>query len=191
MSLTLRCRTPYCKNLIRVSSYPKPSEYLFCDSCKKEHSYSVLVLQADLKAPIKQILVDAATMFKSASLIGDFCGVSFVTVYSLLKKYYGMSFQEFKRAYVCKNKNCELYNIENSSYSRNDYVLKKIRARHFCACINALEKNHIMTNAPSGVVSSILRGSPKVVRLSDDIFLTPPKPVRFKDICPVHFSDNL
>jgi hypothetical protein len=190
MRLTLKCRTPYCKNLLYVSSRPKPKDYLFCDACKKEHSYSVLVVQADLKMPIKEALMEAR-VFKNASGIGDFLGVSFVSVYHWIRKYYGMSFQEFRRQYICRSRKCYLLNIENSSYSRNDYVLKKIRARHFCACINALQKNFIMTNAPSSVVSSILRGSPKVVRLSDEIFSITPKPIRFKMVCPVYFRQYL
>lgn len=183
-----KCRTPYCTNTIGLSAKPKIREYIFCNDCKQEHSYAVLVVQADLKVPIKEALLDAR-IFKTASGMGDYLGVSFVTIYNWIRRYFGLSFQEFKRQYICKSTKCYLLNIERSSYSRHDYVLKKIRFNRYCACINALDRDHIMTNAPVSVVSAILRGSPKIVKVSDTLFSLAPQPVKFNNLTPVYFDN--
>jgi hypothetical protein len=188
VTVQVKCRTPYCQNTLVLATRPKYKEYNFCSACKKEHSLAVLQVQADLKMPIKEVLIEAR-LFRTANLMGDYLGVSFVTLYNWVRKYYGMSFQEFRRQYICKSNRCYLLNIERSSYSRNDYVLRKVRAQRYCACVNALEKNYIMTNAPASVISQILRGSPKVVRVSDSVFSLAPQPVRFKHLSPVYFTN--
>jgi hypothetical protein len=187
----VKCKTPYCASIVQVAVKPKYKEYVFCDQCKKEHSLAVLQVQADLKMPIKDALMDAAIFFKSAANIGDYLGISFVSTYAWVKKYWGVSFQEFKRRYICKSAHCYLLNIERSSYSRSDYALKKIRQQRYCACINALEKNYIMTNAPVSVISQIFRGAPKIVQVSDSVFSLAPQPVFFKPIKPVYFEGCL
>jgi hypothetical protein len=111
--------------------------------------------------------------------MADYIGVSFVTMYHWIKRYYGMTFQQFRRSHICKSDKCYLLNIKRSSYSRHDYILKKIRDKRYCACINALERDHIMTNAPVGVISSILVGRPKISKISDNVFAVMPNPVRF------------
>jgi hypothetical protein len=185
----VKCKTPYCKNTIVLAARPKFKDYNFCDECKKEHSLAVLQVQADLKLPIKDALLDAS-LFKNAASMGDYMGISFVSVYSWIRKYFSLSFQEFRRIYICKSSKCYLLDISRSSYSRNDYILKKLRSNRYCACINALEKDHIMTNAPVGVVSQILRGSPRIVRVSDTIFSLAPQPIKFNCFFPVYFSDS-
>lgn len=189
MKYQVKCKTPYCDAIVQVAVKPKYKEYVFCDKCKKEHSLAVLQVQADLKMPIKEALIEAR-IFRTANLMGDFLGVSFVTLYNWVRKYYGMSFQEFRRQYICRSAKCYLLNISRSSYSREDYVLRKIRGQRYCACINALEKNYIMTNAPVGVISQILRGSPRVVQVSDTVFSLAPQPLKIKRIFPIYFSGN-
>jgi hypothetical protein len=184
---SVKCKTPYCSNIVLLGIKPKYKDYVFCDQCKREHSLSVLQVQADLKMPIREALLEAR-IFRTANLIGDFMGVSFVTIYNWVKKYYGMSFQEFRRTYICRSKKCYLLNIERSSYSRSDYALKKIRSQRYCACINALEKNFIMTNAPVSVVSQIFRGAPKIVKVSDSVFSLAPQPVNFLKVFPIYFD---
>ncbi len=190
MKYQVKCKTPYCSALVTCAVKPRYKEYVFCDQCKKEHSLAVLQVQADLKMPIRDALLDAAKVFKSAANLGDFCGVSFVTIYSWVKKYFSQSFQEFRRQYICKSSRCYLLNLERSSYSRLDYALKKIRLQRYCACVNALEKNYIMTNAPVSVISQILRGSPRVVQISDSVFSLAPQPIKFSRVFPIYFSDN-
>jgi hypothetical protein len=140
--------------------------------------------------PIKDLLLDAAYM-KTANGMADYIGVTFVTIYHWIRRYFDCNFAEFKRIYICRKRgeHCYLLNIERSSYSRHDYVLKKIRSRRHCACINALDSDLIMTNAPVQIVAQILRGGPKIAKVSDNVFALVPTPVYFDDPrTPVYFD---
>gem|GEM_PF-3427356 len=149
---------------------------MFCDRCRSRHSYRVLITQVEHQKDIKAIIIDSV-MFKNAGGMADYIGVSFVTLYHWIRKYFGCSFQEFKRQNICKSRECYLLDIRRSSYSRHDYVLKKLRQKRYCACINALEPAHIMTNAPVPVVQAVLRGRPKIEKISDRAFAIVPEPV--------------
>lgn len=178
MKSLINCHTPYCDSRILVSD-SEEDDYIFCPKCREEHSLCVLKTQVDHEKPIKEVILDAR-IFKNANGMADFAGVSFVSMYNWIKKYFNMSFQEFRRQYICKSDKCYLLNIKRSSYSRNDYILKKIRSRsNRCACINSLEPNFIMTNCPPATVSSILRGAPKITKISDNVFALAPKPIHF------------
>lgn len=187
--MVVTCSTPYCKNSVQVFAAVN-RKYVFCDKCREEHSYHALVVQVDHEKPVQDAIMDAK-IFKTASGMADYLGVSFVTLYHWLKKYYNLSFQEFKRIHICKSTKCYLLNIERSSYSRHDYVLKKIRARRYCACINSLEKDHIMTNAPVSVVAEILRGAPRIEQISDRIFALAPTPIYFSGLPTPIYLTNL
>lgn len=135
----------------------------------------VLKAQVELEKTIKEIIIEAS-LFKTANGMADYVGVSFVTMYNWIEKYFNLSFQEFKRLYICKSTRCYMLNIKRSTYSRNDYILKKIKARsNYCACVNALEPHHIMTNCPPKEVSKILRGCPKISKINDNLFSLVPK----------------
>ena len=188
MKKLVDCSTPYCNNKFLIDPLPGNKELLFCKKCREEHSSSVLRVQYDLEAPIKEILLDAKE-FGSAGKMSDYIGVSFVTIYNWIMKYFNMSFQEFKREYICRSNKCKLINISRSSYSRNDYVLKKIKNQRYCACINALEPGYIMTNAPINVVSQVLRGFPTIKKISDGVFSIVPTPFRFTYRTPISFKD--
>jgi len=199
----VECDTPYCNNKILLQDSDDPEyNYIFCPKCKEDHSLKVLRIQADPshRKHIKEIILDSR-MFKSANGMSDYIGISFVTMYNWIQKYFGMTFQEFRRYYICKSNKCYLLNIKRSSYSRNDYILKKIRSSgNYCACVNSLEPDHIMTNCPQNVVSSILRGYPRIRKISDHMYALSPKPIIMhtcmpvhiiKPVCPVHiFCDN-
>ena len=188
----VKCSTPYCKNIIMLKdeNFIK-GQYTFCPKCKKEHSLYVLKKQVEHNQPIKDLILDAK-LFKTANGMADYVGISFVTMYNWIEKYFGMSFQEFRRAYICRSDKCYLLNIERSSYSRNDYILKKIRSRSkHCACINSLDPNYIMTNAPREVVSSILRGYPRINQISDNIFALAPKPFKFREVLTFKFKNGV
>jgi hypothetical protein len=187
----VKCKTPYCSALVTCAVKPRYKEYVFCDQCKKEHSLAVLQVQADLKMPIKEAILDAR-IFRTADGMSAYLGISFVSLYSWVRKYFSQSFQEFRRQYICKSSTrCYLLNVERSSYSRSDYALRKIRSQRYCACVNALEKNYIMTNAPISVVSQIFRGAPKVVQISDSVFSLAPQPIFFRSIKPIYFGGCL
>lgn len=179
MRKKIECSTIGCSNkfLLTYSSTSELYEPRFCEYCRKNNSQKALQIQYELEKDIKDILIEAAKDFRSASMISDYLGVSFVTIYNWITKYFGMGFQEFKRNYICRSQNCHIIDINKSSYSRSDYILKKIQKQRYCACINALEPGLIMTNAPPEVISNILRGSPKIEKISDDFFRIAPNPV--------------
>jgi len=185
------CNTPYCRKLIPIGRLKRPiGNYYFCEKCRERHSSYVLKTQTDHEKTIVDILLDASS-FQRAGGMADYLGVSFVTVYHWINKYFNLTFQEFRREYICKSSlkgNCYLLDIDRSSYSRNDYVLKKIRARRFCACLNALEPNLIMTNAPLIIVKSVLRGSPRIDHISDNKFALVPNPINFRKMLPIYFD---
>jgi len=186
-----QCDTPYCGKLIPSARLKRPIKgYYFCGQCRDEHSYRVLVAQADHDAPIKDILLQAST-FRSAEGMAAYIGVSFVTIYHWIRRYFNLSFQEFRRQHICKNGlrgKCYLLDIRRSSYTRHDYVLKKIRSKRYCACINALEGDLIMTNAPVDVVQSLMRGMPKIEQISDDKYALVPDPIKASRLRPIYFD---
>lgn len=183
MRKLITCTTPYCDNSILLRDDKDPP--MFCPACRSEHSLTALKIQKEHGLPIKQVILDSR-IFKSANGMADYVGITFVTMYNWIKKYFGMHFQEFRRTYICKSDACYLLNISRSSYSRNDYVLKKIRSRaNYCACFNALEPDHIMTNCPPDVVSSILRGYPVIRKISDRFFALAPRPAHFRRVKPI------
>lgn len=187
-----KCDTPYCSRLIPSARLKRATKegYHFCDRCRAEHSYRVLVAQTQHDMPIKELLLEASS-FQSAGSMADYVGVSFVTVYHWILRYYSMSFQEFRRRYICKKSSrgqCYHLDLGRSTYSRNDYVVKKIKAKRYCACLNALERNLIMTNAPLHIMQSVLRGKPRIEKISDDVFALVPDPIKFIHETPVYFD---
>lgn len=182
--IQVSCSTPYCNNQMLINE-GYSGEYSFCPECKEQHSKKVLKLQAEHGKTVQEAILDSR-IFNTANGMADYLGVSFVTMYNWIRQYFGMSFQEFRRKYLCKSSKCYLLNIERSSYSRNDYILKKIRiSGNYCACINSLESNYIMTNCPQSVVSSILRGRPKIAKISNTCFVLIPEPIKIFNIIPV------
>jgi len=186
----ITCNNYNCDNTILVPfALLESRDYFFCPECLAEHSHRALVAQAEHEKSIQEIIIDAA-FFKTASNMAAYIGISFVTMYHWIKKYFDMSFQEFKRTYICKSDKCYLIDIKNSSYSRNDYVLKKIKNRRYCACLNSLEPNHIMTNAPLSLLQSIIRGRPVVERISDGFFSLGVTPVKDFSLTPIYSDIN-
>lgn len=183
------CSTPNCQNKVWVKL--NNTDYAFCDKCREEHSVCVLKIQAEHEKGIKEVILDSR-IFKTANGMSDYVGVSFVTMYNWIEKYFEMTFQEFKRQYICRSTKCYLLNIKRSSYSRNDYILKKIKSRsNYCACVNALEPDHIMTNCPLEVIKSILRGAPKIAKINDHVFALVPNPVNIWPYTPVKLPSEL
>jgi transposase-like protein len=183
----VKCSTPGCTSECYVSHRSSHS-YVFCRECRRQHSYYVLLTQAQHGYGIREVILDAASLFKTVSGMADYIGVSFVTIYNWLNKYFGMSFQEFKRIHICKSPKCYVLDIQGSTYSRYDYILKKIKKKWYCACSNVLDKHQIMTNAPLNVVADILRGSPTVEKIHDSFYLLVPEPVKFW--YPVKFDES-
>lgn len=186
------CDTPYCRRLIPAPRLKRATKegFHFCERCRNEHSFRVLIAQAQHGMPIKELLLEASS-FQTAGSMADYVGVSFVTVYHWILRYFAMSFQEFRRRHICKKSSrgqCYHLDLGRSPYTRNDYVVKKIKSKRFCACLNALEQHLIMTNAPLSVMQSVLRGRPRIERISDDVFALVPDPIRFLTMQPIYFD---
>jgi hypothetical protein len=186
------CNTPYCNNEVK----PTSKLYTFCKECRQEHSNSVLKIQAEHEKAVRDIILDAK-IFQTANGMADYIGISFVTLYRWIEKYFvdkeghGLSFQEFRRKYICKSKKCHLLNIKRSSYSRSDYILKKIWNRNYCACTNSLSPDFIMTNAPMSLMKTIFMDGPPVQKISDDLFALMPEPVHVKEVKPVNIFNQV
>ena len=201
--MDFKCSSPGCKNKIGNSAYASDGLY-FCSKCKSEHSLCALRLQVDHGKSIQEVILDAR-LFKTANGMADYIGVSFVTLYNWIEKYFkdsdgkGLTFQGFRREYICKSKGCHLIDIKRTSYSRSDYILKKIRNKGKCACIKSLASNLIMTNASPSDIRSILRGAPTIKKITDGVFALYPtpvkiktcKPIKLKEISPVHVEKGI
>lgn len=180
MCRLLKCSSPDCNNTFAISPrYAKrDTMYSFCKECRIRHSHKVLLIQAQHGFSIKEIILDAASLFQSVSGIADYLAVSFVTVYNWLTKYFKLTFQEFKRRHICKSPNCYVLNVQSSTYSRYDYILNKLKKQWYCACSSVFDKNRIMTNAPISVVQAILRDGSRVEKINDEAFLVVPNPLK-------------
>ncbi len=186
------CDTPWCDFLVAEPPLDgqgsRRGVHNFCKVCTDQHSSRVLIAQVEHGKDIRSIILDAS-IFKTAGGMGGYMGVSFVTTYNWIRRYFGLSFQEFRRKYICgtaKSSRCYLLDIGRVSYTRNDHVIKKIRSRRYCACVIAMERNLIMTDTPLQVLQGILKGSPKIVKVSDDRFALVPDPLYFLDRFPVY-----
>ena len=181
------CSSPNCNNQVIPPKYDMP---VFCDSCKAEHSMKVLKLQYEHDMSIHKLLLDAK-LFKSVQWMGDYLGVSFVTIYHWIEKYFNMTFQEFKRKYICKCDKCYLLDISISPYSRNDYILNKIRNRRYCACFDSRYPNFVMTKMPLQQVKALFRSEPRIEMIREGVFAIVPDPVKFnRTVNPVRFRDD-
>jgi len=177
MPTFVSCESPGCANVVTEDNDRHP---YFCDQCREDHSYHTLLVQVEHDSPIRDLILEAAAMFGSAARMADYFDVCFVTVYSWLEKYFNMRFQEFRRAYICKSDRCYTLDIRRSSYSRNDYVLKKLKSRRYCACVNALDSNMITTNAPLSEIQDVFRGSPRIEQITDNCYALVTNPVEMK-----------
>ena len=123
--------------------------------------------------------------------MGDYLGVSFVTIYHWIEKYFFMTYQEFKRKYICKCDKCYLLDISISPYSRNDYILNKIRNRRYCACFDSRYPNYVMTKMPLDQVLALFRSKPKVDIIREGVYAIVPDAVKFnRTVNPVRFRDS-
>jgi hypothetical protein len=163
---------------------------VFCDACREEHSMKVLKLQVEHNMSINELLLEAK-LFRSVQWMGDYLGVSFVTIYHWIEKYFQMTYQEFKRKYICKCDKCYLLDISISPYSRNDYILNKIRNRRYCACFDSRYPNYVMTKMPLDQVLALFRSKPKVDIIREGVYAIVPDAVKFnRTVNPVRFRDS-
>lgn len=167
------CKSPGCSNSVkRVASTN------YCNECRKEHSSYVLDLQVEHGKPIKEIILDAR-IFQNAQCMADYIGISFVSLYGWIEKYFGMNFTEFKREYICRSRYCKNINLEGSSL-KLDYAAQRLRSRMYCVCVNSKEPNKIMTNAPSKTISELFETSHTFKESEDGEMIADVQPVKFE-----------
>jgi len=186
----VQCDSPDCNKYFTVSNPYNYGRGKYCTSCRERHSTKVLTIQREHELTIQEVICEGAQYFSSAESIADYIGVSFVTVYNWIEKYFGFSFQEFRRKYICKSTRCYSLNIKRASYSKSDYILKKLRDKRYCSCVSSLDPNYIMTCAPIYVVTEVLKGSPKIEKVSDKVFEVAPNQVKFGFYKVVHFCSG-
>jgi len=182
------CSTPYCENIVKYSS--TSGDLIFCDQCKAEHSSVALRIQVDHGKTIKEVLFDAK-LFKTAQGMADYIGITPVSLYNWIEKYFGISYQEFKRRYICRSNKCYLLDIRRSSYRRSDYILKKLRSIGRCACANMPQSNVIMTNATKEEIKRVFKGSPAVKLNDSGILMLAPLSIHVKTVLPIHVGRDV
>lgn len=156
----LKCRTPWCNN--QVSSYldSQNKKKKYCADCIKEHDITVLELQTYHSKPIKELVMSTAQMFnfKSMSAIADYFESQIPIVRYIIKKYYGLEWDDFKRVNYCKVETCEKVDV---SHIKNKYYLSdKIKNKKVCNCLNkdGISLNILLKNDNDiEVVEKILR----------------------------------
>lgn len=176
------CSSPFCNNPVSGLSSVD-----FCDACKEEHSPAVLRVQVEHGKLIRDVLFDAK-IFRSAQGMADYIGISFVSLYNWVEKYFGITYQEFKRRYICRSTKCYRLDIRRSNYKRSDYILKKLRGVGRCACVNVPQSNVIMTNASKSEIIQIFKGSPEVKEVETGLFMLAPLAIHCRKTDPLHIK---
>lgn len=131
-----KCRTPWCSNQISAYLDSSNKKKKYCVDCLKDHDITVLELQAYHNKPIKELLISTAQMFnyKSMSVIADYFQSQIPIVRYIIKKYYGLEWDDFKRINYCKVESCEKVDV---SHIKNKYYLSdKIKNKKVCNCLN-------------------------------------------------------
>ena len=185
--MSLKCSSPDCEN---NTGLKQVDEYYFCRECRSKHSSTALLVQVEHEKPIREVILDSR-IFKSANGMADYIGVSFVSLYNWIEKYFkndegnGMTYQEFRREYICRSKKCILLDIRRSTYHRPDYIIRKIRNRGRCACINSLDNRYIMTNASPYELRDLMASHPTIQKISEGYYAIYPTIAKVIDICQV------
>jgi len=154
------CSTPWCTN--QVSSYTdsRNRKKKYCADCLIEHDTTVLELQTQHNRPIKELIILTAQMFnyKSMSAIADYFESQIPIIRYMIKKYYGLEWDDFKRINYCKVEVCEKVDV---SHVKNKYYLSdKIKSKKVCNCLSkdGISLNILIKNDNDiAVVEKILR----------------------------------
>ena len=130
-----KCRTPWCTNQLSIKVGNVNRKLLYCDDCKSQHEKQVLELQHLHAKPIKEILLEEATLFnfKSISILSDALESDINSTRLWIKKYFSVSWDEFRRIYKCKDAKCIRYDMTNI---KNKYYLRQqISSEYICSCL--------------------------------------------------------
>ena len=147
-----KCRTPWCKDSVSVQVGNINVKKFYCTNCNDSHEKQILELQYLHNKPIREVLVDEAKLFnfKSLSILADAFESSIPCVRKWITKYFGISWDEFRREYHCKGSACLRFNTDTV---RNKYYIRaKIKKERICAC---LTENGKLLVKPKGASTSI------------------------------------
>lgn len=145
-----KCRTPWCTNQLSIKVGNVNRKLLYCDDCKDKHEKQVLELQHLHEKPIKDILLEEATLFnfKSLSILSDALESDINSTRLWIKKYFNICWDEFKRIHKCRDAQCIRYDMTNI---KNKYYLRKqISSEYICSC---LTKDNCLLVKPKNTTS--------------------------------------
>lgn len=182
----VKCSSPNCDVSFFVKHFKEDTNY-FCKKCRRLHSLPVLEKQAEHDTPIKQLILDSRIM-NNASGMADYIGISFVSMYNWIQKYFGMTFQEFRCEYICKTPSCYKVKLENFNVIEQEELLNKLKALGYCVCSNSLEKGTITTKAPPSIIARLLKERKKRKPIQDKTITYGKFPTYLKSVQPTYFN---
>lgn len=132
----LKCKSKYCSNQITVQIGNRRKTAYYCSDCKTEHEIKVLELQYYHKSLIRDLILYTAKLFnfRSVSHIADYLETHSLYIKFWIKKYFGMTFDEFRQVYHCKTNNC--IKLDSINVKNKYYLVNKIKNKDICACLN-------------------------------------------------------
>lgn len=123
-------------------------ENKFCPTCRQNFGgrYKALQLQSERGKPITDIIIDAGrTAFDSCyggtretgrNVIERFrlnLGVRRITLHDWLQFFFGLTWLDWKRTYICRTRSCSIVDTSACSVSKY-YVVDKFRKNGVCSC---------------------------------------------------------
>ena len=149
-----KCRTPWCTTQLSIKVGNVNRKLLYCDDCKNIHEKQVLELQHLHASPIKEILLEQASLFnfKSLSILSDALESDINSTRLWIKKYFNVGWDEFKRIYKCKDAQCTRYDMVNI---KNKYYLRKqIGTEYICSCLT--KDNYLLVKPKNNTSHSFI-----------------------------------
>jgi len=161
----VKCDGFGCNNYFFADrNYYKDPNYKFCKECKSLHSYQVLVLQSQHQSDIRDLIVEASTIFQSAKGMADYLDISPPTLYSWLRLYFDMDFQSWRRHYICRAQKCMVLDICSMPVNYKYGISERIMNNRSCACfVNMGGRELLITSAKPQKIREIFRNAPEVV----------------------------
>lgn len=99
----------------------------YCSTCIQSFSPRALELMVEMGLNPIKLLIFAASQFTRALQIADFLGISLPTLYTWLFRYFGLTFNDFKMKYICKEKKCIVVDFSASAYAWRYTMSDRIR----------------------------------------------------------------
>jgi hypothetical protein len=119
----------------------------FCPSCRERFGgrFVALRLQVDQGAAITDIIVTAGRSafdwYSEAegrdvlTRFGDSLGVSYHTLHDWLQFFFGLSWPDWKRRFICAGHSCSIVDVSALTSGRPKYyVVDQLRRKGICSC---------------------------------------------------------